>query len=75
VYLWQQLFFRPGSRIGVPLAVLGALTAAALSYFVVEQPSLRLRARLERRWALRRHAAAASCHSPGACWRSTIAFG
>jgi len=56
VYLWEQLFFRPGSRIGVPLAVLGALTAAALSYFVVEQPSLRLRARLERRWALRRHA-------------------
>ena len=57
VYLWQQLFFRPTSQWGVPLAVTGTLTAAALSYFVVEQPSLRLRGKLERRWAAGRETA------------------
>lgn len=51
VYLWQQLFFRPTSRLSLPLAAIGTLAAAALSYFVVERPSLRVRSRLEKRWA------------------------
>lgn len=51
LYLWQQLFLGPGAAFALawPLWLrLGAAGAcAAASYWMVERPSLRLRARLE----------------------------
>ncbi len=59
VYLWQELWFGPWltARIGhglarwaaLAIALLGTAACAAASYWLVERPSLRLRARLERR--------------------------
>lgn len=50
LYLWQQLFV--SERIPLlPLGYLFALLAAETSYWVVERPSLRLRAKLEQRVA------------------------
>lgn len=46
LYLWQQLFTAPGHH-WFPLNVLAAFTCAELSFWFVEQPSLRLRDRLE----------------------------
>ena len=53
LYLWQQLFFGqeiPFARDWAVAARLGGtIVCAALSYFCIERPSLRLRSRLERR--------------------------
>ncbi len=43
LYLWQQLFFSSPHARPLGLALLGALGCACLSYFLVEQPMLRLR--------------------------------
>lgn len=48
LYLWQQVFLAPTritSGFGIVLALAGALVAATLSYFLVEQPMLKLRIR------------------------------
>lgn len=54
LYLWQQMFFAPGASFtthwSAPLRLAAALTCAAISYFVIERPSLRLRARVERKF-------------------------
>jgi peptidoglycan/LPS O-acetylase OafA/YrhL len=42
LYLWQQIFFSPSLKLGYPLILL-AVGAACLSYYLVEQPMLRLR--------------------------------
>jgi peptidoglycan/LPS O-acetylase OafA/YrhL len=51
LYIWQQLFFVPDGGLAqdlpLPLKVGGACCCAAASYWIVERPSLRLRARLE----------------------------
>lgn len=48
LYLWQQLFCaNPGMRGGYSLALM-ALGAASLSYYLVEQPMLRLRDKFAR---------------------------
>jgi peptidoglycan/LPS O-acetylase OafA/YrhL len=55
LYLWQQPFLRgAGLEImhSIPLATGATFTAASLSYYVVERPCLRLRARL-RAWTPR----------------------
>ncbi len=52
LYLWQQVFLAavPGAfRVPFPLNLLGAFVAAELSFFLVEQPFLRLRKRLAAR--------------------------
>jgi peptidoglycan/LPS O-acetylase OafA/YrhL len=52
LYLWQQLFLhRRGSSVvhGFPLNLVLVFAAAVASYTLVEQPFLRLRARLARR--------------------------
>lgn len=43
LYLWQQLWLTPGLNIALPWALLGAVTTGAASYWLVEQPALRLR--------------------------------
>jgi len=51
-YLWQQMFLNRSSGSVVsafPLNIGLAIAAAACSYYVVEQPSLRFRERFERR--------------------------
>lgn len=49
LYLWQQLFM--SEKIGLlPYGFLFAFACAELSFWVVEQPSLRVRSRLERRF-------------------------
>ena len=54
LYLWQQLWFAPwlGARhlgvSGLALATTGTLACAVASFWLVEQPSLRLRAWAER---------------------------
>jgi len=45
LYLWPQLFMGSES-LSVPLAVAGALSAATLSYWVLERPLVRFRRRL-----------------------------
>jgi peptidoglycan/LPS O-acetylase OafA/YrhL len=50
LYLWQQLFMSEELPM-LPYGFLFALAAAEFSYWVVERPSLNLRARLERRYA------------------------
>ncbi len=50
LYLWQQPFINPtgGARVNAfPLNLGLALVCALASYYLVEQPMLRLRARLE----------------------------
>jgi len=53
LYLWQQMFFGSESPFSGRLPLLVRLLAAGLcaagSYFIVERPSLRLRARIENR--------------------------
>lgn len=61
IYLWQQLFF--GDTVvgySIPLSFVGTAVMAAASYFLVERPSLRVRARLERWWTARQAAPRAS---------------
>lgn len=43
LYLWQQLWLTPALHIALPWALLGAVTTGAASYWLVEQPALRLR--------------------------------
>jgi len=54
LYLWQQLFFGqdiPFAREwALPMKLAGAGACAAASYWMVERPSLHLRARLERKY-------------------------
>ena len=48
LYLWQQLFLDPGkyaTPLALPLALALAFLAAVASYFLLEKPMLRLRAR------------------------------
>jgi peptidoglycan/LPS O-acetylase OafA/YrhL len=49
LYLWQQLFMgRDGWTVQqLPWKLIGALGAATASYYLIEQPFLRLRARLQ----------------------------
>ena len=54
IYLWQQPFLSQGHTLRFPLSVLCIGTLALASYFLVEQPMLRLRARIERRGARRK---------------------
>ena len=51
IYLWQQVFFRPGVKLNPLLAVLGTLVAATASYVFVERPALQLRHRILR-WTM-----------------------
>jgi peptidoglycan/LPS O-acetylase OafA/YrhL len=51
IYLWQQLFLNRASAAAInafPVNILIAAAAALTSYYVIEQPSLRLRRRIER---------------------------
>lgn len=48
IYLWQQIFFRPGVKWSLGSALAGTLVAAASSYFLVERPALALRNRVIR---------------------------
>jgi len=47
IYLWQQPFLRQGHTWRFPLSILCIGAVALTSYYVVERPMLRLRARLE----------------------------
>lgn len=51
LYLWQQLFLAPGASFAlhwpVPIKLACAFSCAAGSYFLVERPALRFRARAE----------------------------
>jgi peptidoglycan/LPS O-acetylase OafA/YrhL len=51
LYLWQQLFFGPGAAFAltwpVPVKLASACACATASFFLIERPSLWLRARLE----------------------------
>jgi peptidoglycan/LPS O-acetylase OafA/YrhL len=47
LYLWQQPFLRPGHTLPLPWSLLCIAALALLSYYAVEQPFLRLRARIE----------------------------
>ena len=49
IYLWQQPFLRPGHTLRFPLSILGLGVVALASYFCIERPMLRLRARVEGR--------------------------
>jgi peptidoglycan/LPS O-acetylase OafA/YrhL len=51
LYLWQQPFLRQGHTLRFPLSLLCIGALALASYFLIEQPILQLRARLERRGA------------------------
>ena len=60
LYLWQQPFFNPESKLAVasfPLNLLVVLPLALASYYLVERPAMRFRARLERRLRARPTAA------------------
>jgi peptidoglycan/LPS O-acetylase OafA/YrhL len=51
LYLWQQIFLNRGSMSAFtqfPLNIILVVAASLVSYFVVEQPFLRLRQRLEK---------------------------
>jgi peptidoglycan/LPS O-acetylase OafA/YrhL len=55
LYLWQQLFFGPGSTYDYPWFwsqwpqnIIAAVACASVSYFLVEKPFLRISARLSR---------------------------
>lgn len=49
LYLWQQLFTGPYTRL-FPLNVVWIVLCAELSFYLVERPSLRLRDAFEARW-------------------------
>lgn len=56
LYLWQQLFLnRSSSAVAAsfPLNIVLASAAALASFFVIEQPALRLRRRIEAHWKAR----------------------
>ena len=57
VYLWQQPFLNRNDQdswwTAFPANLLATLAVAASSYYLVEQPALRLRERLEARWFVR----------------------
>jgi peptidoglycan/LPS O-acetylase OafA/YrhL len=48
IYLWQQPFLREGHTLRFPLSILCIGALALASFFFVERPMLRLRARVER---------------------------
>jgi peptidoglycan/LPS O-acetylase OafA/YrhL len=53
LYLWQQVFLNRTATTIIttfPLNVLCTMLAALASYFLLEQPALRLRQRLEQKW-------------------------
>ena len=56
IYLWQQPFLREGHTMRFPLSILCVAILALASFFLVERPMLRLRARVEKRSAGRRGA-------------------
>jgi peptidoglycan/LPS O-acetylase OafA/YrhL len=43
IYLWQQLFLREDHQFAFPLNIAGAFAAALASYYLIEQPFLRMR--------------------------------
>jgi peptidoglycan/LPS O-acetylase OafA/YrhL len=49
IYLWQQPFLREGHTLRFPLSILCIGAVALASYFCIERPMLRLRARIEGR--------------------------
>lgn len=50
LYLWQQLFLGgPGRHLSLPIALAGTVSCAVFSYFVIEQPCIRIGRRLIRR--------------------------
>jgi peptidoglycan/LPS O-acetylase OafA/YrhL len=49
IYLWQQPFLREGHTLRFPLSILCIGAVAVASYFFIERPMLRLRARVEGR--------------------------
>jgi len=53
LYLWQQPFLAEHASIALALRLTALVTCAVASYYLVERPALRLRARLERRWFAR----------------------
>lgn len=62
IYLWQQLFLNRASHVtfaAFPLNLVLAAAAALGSYYMIEQPSLRLRRRIERALDTRRARVAA----------------
>jgi peptidoglycan/LPS O-acetylase OafA/YrhL len=57
LYLWQQPFLNRGSDAllaSFPLNICAAVAFAMLSYYLVEQPMLRVRVQVERAWLRRR---------------------
>ena len=55
IYLWQQLFLNRSSEYSLadfPLNIFLTMVCAVLSYYLIEKPSLRFRARYEK-WFLR----------------------
>jgi peptidoglycan/LPS O-acetylase OafA/YrhL len=46
IYLWQQPFLRPGHTLRFPLSILCIGALALVSFFLIERPMLRLRARI-----------------------------
>ncbi|MGE5727393.1 MAG: acyltransferase family protein [Gemmatimonas sp.] len=46
IYLWQQPFLRPGHTLRFPLSILCIGALALISFYLVERPMLRLRARM-----------------------------
>ncbi len=55
LYLWQTPMFSPDVGLGFPVNLVCIAVAALASYYFVEQPFLRLRAKLERRGLRRFH--------------------
>jgi peptidoglycan/LPS O-acetylase OafA/YrhL len=53
LYLWQQPFLAEHASLALPVRVAALVACAVASYYVVERPALRLRARLERQWFAR----------------------
>jgi peptidoglycan/LPS O-acetylase OafA/YrhL len=52
-YIWQTFFIHPANPTWanrLPWSVASIWVAAALSYYLIERPSLRLRRHIERRW-------------------------
>jgi peptidoglycan/LPS O-acetylase OafA/YrhL len=47
LYIWQMPFMNPEAHLGFPLNLMLAFAAASASYYLLEQPLLRVRDRLE----------------------------
>ena len=60
VYLWQQPFLNRNDQLSwwtaFPVNLAATLSTAAVSYYVIERPALRLRERLEASWFPKRPA-------------------